>query len=76
MRQPYSTSISHCGSINFRPEGLWKPRNKIGSLTQAKHLVKFEPKYLVKFEPKYPVNFKSKHLVEFESGTFQSDHNI
>ena len=64
----FSSSISHCVSVNFWSGGHWEHRNKIRSLSLSKCLVEFEPKYLVECEPKY--------LVDLEPGTFQSDPNV
>ena len=38
--QPHSPNVSHC---ICRPKGHWKPCNKVGSLSLAKQLVRFEP---------------------------------
>ena len=40
--QPHSPNVNHC-LLHFRPKGHWEPRNKVGSLNPAKHLVGFEP---------------------------------
>ena len=41
--QPHSPNVNHC-SIHFQPQGHREPRNKVGSLSPAEHLVGFEPR--------------------------------
>ena len=40
--QPHSPDVNHC-VLHFRPEGHREPRNEVGSLSPAEHLVGFEP---------------------------------
>ena len=41
--QPHSPDVNHCVFLHFRPEGHREPRNEVGSLSLAEHLVGFEP---------------------------------
>ena len=39
--QPHPPNVNRC-VLHFRPEGHWKPRNKVGSLSPAERLVGIE----------------------------------
>ena len=39
--QPHSPDVNHC-VLHIRPEGHREPRNEVGSLRTAEHLVGFE----------------------------------
>ena len=41
--QPHSHDVYLSVTISFRPEGHREPRNEVETLSQAKHLVGFEP---------------------------------